>query len=129
MPPRQGQIDEMSEAIGRLTGLVESLDRYTHDREHTIANLTQKIDGIGVQIAREVGRLKGELQGDLASFKGELQELTARVTKLETARSRDDGVKSVWLEILKSPIVTATIGGLLGALGMAWALLAGKPNP
>lgn len=129
MPPRQGQIDEMSEAIGRLTGLVESLDRYTHDREHTIANLTQKIDGIGVQIAREVGRLKGELQGDIASFKGELQELTARVTKLETARSRDDGVKSVWLEILKSPIVTATIGGLLGALGMAWALLAGKPNP
>ena len=126
MPPRQGQIDEMSEAIGRLTGLVESLDRYTHDREHTIANLTQKIDGIGVQIAREVGRLKGELQGDIASFKGELQELTARVTKLETARSRDDGVKSVWLEILKSPIVTATIGGLLGALGMAWALLFGK---
>jgi hypothetical protein len=129
MPPRQGQIDEISEALGRLTGMVEAIDRYTHDREHAIANLAQKVDGIGTQIAREVGRLKGELQGEIQSFKGELEKLTVRVTLLESARNRDDGAKSVWLEILKSPIVSGTIGGLLAAVGMAWALLSGKPHP
>ena len=124
--PSSGQLDEISQAIGRLEGAVQSIDRYAHDREHSIANLSTKVDGIGSQIAREVGRLKGEIQGDIASFRNEIEKLAVRVAKLESARQHDDGAKSVWVEILKSPIVAGSIGGLLAALGMAWAFLRGS---
>jgi hypothetical protein len=38
MPPRLGQLDQISQAIGRLEGKVDALDHYTHEREHNIDN-------------------------------------------------------------------------------------------
>lgn len=124
--PSSGQLDEISQAIGELKGRFEGVERYIHDRRHEEKNVSQKIDAIGQQIAREVGRLKGEIQGDIASFRNEIEKLAVRVATLESARQHDEGVKSVWVEILKSPIVAGSIGGLLAAIGMAWAFLRGS---
>lgn len=120
-----GQLDEISQAIGELKGRFAGIEQYIHDKRHEDNNVSQKIDGIGAQIAREVGRLKGEIQGDIASFRNEIEKLAVRVAKLESARQHDEGVKSVWVELLKSPIVAGSIGGLLAAVGMAWAFLRG----
>lgn len=99
MPPRQaGQLDEISEAIGRLSGQVESLDRYTHEREHSIQNLAAKVDGVGALISREVARLKGEIQGQL-----DLME--RRVATLEAAHLQQTGAKNLAVAVLGSPLI------------------------
>jgi hypothetical protein len=66
MPPRAGgQLDEISQAIGRLSGQVEGIEKYIHDKRHDDANVSQKVDGLGTQITREVARMKAELQVQL----------------------------------------------------------------
>jgi hypothetical protein len=114
-PPRSGQLDEISEAIGRLSGQVESLDRYTHEREHNIANLAAKVDGLGTQITREVARMKAELQV-------QLDAMDRRLSALEQINQQQVGAKNFAVLILKSP----AIGWLVGAAISAWAILTGK---
>jgi septal ring factor EnvC (AmiA/AmiB activator) len=84
MPPRPGQIDELSQSIGRLEGLVEGIDKYVHDREHSINNLVQKVDSLGTQITREVTRMKAELQV-------QLDAMDRRIAQLEADKLRREG--------------------------------------
>jgi peptidoglycan hydrolase CwlO-like protein len=60
--PRTGQLDEISEAIGRLSGQVDSLDRYTHEREHGINNLSQKLDALGTKITRDIAAVEERIR-------------------------------------------------------------------
>ena len=61
-----GQLDEISEAIGRLSGQVESLDRYTHEREHGLNNLAQKIDALRVSIAKDIATVEAKMDARLS---------------------------------------------------------------
>lgn len=84
MPPRSGQLDQISEAIGRLAGQVEGIEKYIHDKRHDDANVSQKIDGLGTQITREVARMKAELQV-------QLDAIDRRVASLEADKLRREG--------------------------------------
>lgn len=98
MPPRQGQLDEISQAIGRLEGKVDAIDQYTHDREHNIANLSQKVDGLSSQISREVARMKAELQV-------QLDAIDRRVATLEGSAREQKGARNALAWFLQSPLV------------------------
>jgi predicted RNase H-like nuclease (RuvC/YqgF family) len=98
MAARTGQLDEISQAIGRLSGQVESLDRYTHDREHSINNLAQKVDGLSAQITREVARMKAELQV-------QLDAMDRRIATLEAVSNQNTGAKNLATWFLQSPLI------------------------
>lgn len=98
MPPRSGQLDQISQAIGRLEASVDGVEKYIHDRRHDGNNISQKIDGLSGQITREVSRMKAEIQV-------QIEAISARVTKLEDASSREAGAKSVAVWFLQSPLV------------------------
>lgn len=92
MPPRVGQLDEISEAIGRLAGQVESLDRYTHEREHGINNLAQKVEGLGIRITRDIAAVEGRIEG-------RIKAMDDRLSALEIDKHHRDGAVGLitWL--------------------------------
>jgi hypothetical protein len=77
MAPRTGQLDEISEAIGRLSGKVESIDRYTHEREHGINDLSQKIDALLGPRSPAILPLRGAHSGSI------FEQVEARLALLE----------------------------------------------
>lgn len=113
MPPtRTGQLDQISEAIGELKGQLSSLNRYTHDREHNISNLSQKVDGLSAQITREVSRMKAELQV-------QMEAMDRRIARLEEIAAKEAGERGLLVGFLHSPIV----GWLVAAGAFVWAAL------
>jgi hypothetical protein len=108
-PARPGMIDQISEAIGRMEGKIEGIDRYNHDREHGIRDLSQKVDGVSAQITREVSRMKAEIQV-------QLDAIDRRVATLELAKQREEGAKGVIVWFLQSPLV-----GWVAAAALAFA--------
>lgn len=84
MPPRAGDLDEISQAIGRLSGQIEALDRYTHDREHGINNLSQKVEALGTRITRDIAAVEGRIEG-------RIKAMDDRLIALEQAKIRRDG--------------------------------------
>ena len=92
MAAREGQLDEISQAIGRLSGQVDSLDRYTHEREHSINNLVQKVEALGTRITRDIAAVEGRIEG-------RIKAMDDRIVALELAKQREAGAKNlvVWL--------------------------------
>lgn len=116
MPPRTGQLDEISEAIGRLSGQIESLDRYTHEREHGLNNLAQKVDGLGVRITRDIAAVEGRIEG-------RIKAMDDRLAALEMAQNREAGARNLATWILQSPLV----GWIAAGAMFFFALLKEKP--
>jgi hypothetical protein len=114
-PPRPGQLDEISQAIGRLSGQVESLDRYTHEREHGLNNLAQKVEGLGIRITRDIAAVEGRIEG-------RIKAMDDRLLALERAEQRETGARSVVLWLIRNPLVSF----LIGAAVAAWAFITGK---
>jgi hypothetical protein len=108
MPPRAGgQLDEISQAIGRLSGQVEGIEKYIHDKRHDDANVSQKVDGLGTQITREVARMKAELQV-------QLDAMDRRVAMLEADKLRREGAVGLVEWISKNyPFIILCIGLVL----------------
>lgn len=98
MAARSGQMDEISEAIGRLSGQVESLDRYTHEREHGINNLSQKLDALGVRITRDIAAVE-------AKFEVQFKAMNDRIAALEATDLRQAGAKNLVVWTLQSPLI------------------------
>lgn len=82
--PNSGQLDEISEAIGRLSGQFESIERYMHDREHGINNLALKVDAFGRQITRDIAAVEGRIEG-------RIKAMDDRLLALEIDKHRRDG--------------------------------------
>jgi hypothetical protein len=112
MPERSGQLHEISAEIGELKGLLSALDRYTHEREHSITNLTQAVNGVGTLVSREVGRLKAELQV-------QLDAMDRRIATLEGAAAKEAGARGMALGIAQSPL-TAWIFAAAVMLAAWW---------
>lgn len=106
MPPRSGQLDQISQAIGQLEGRFDGVEQYIHDRRHDDNNVSQKIDALSGQITREVSRMKAELQV-------QLEAISARVTKLEDAAAQQRGAKNLAVWFLQSPLVGWIAAGLI----------------
>ena len=116
MPPRNDrQLDQISQAIGRLEGSFASLDNYIHEREHNIANLSQKVDGLSQQITREVSRMKAEIEV-------QLRAMDQRIAKLEESAAKEAGERGLLIGFVNSPIV----GWLVAAAAVVWAALTGR---
>lgn len=116
MPPRPaGQLDQISQAIGRLEGKLGGIDAYIHEREHNIANLSSKVDGLSAQITREVTRMKAELQV-------QMEAMDKRIALLEAKEQRQTGAKNLTLAIMQSPL----IAWLFALAVIAWTALKGE---
>lgn len=111
MPPRSGQLDQISQAIGGLQSSVEGIERYIHEKRHVDANVAQKVDGLSQQITREVSRMKAEIQV-------QLEAISARVTKLEDAAAQTRGAKNLATWFLQSPLIGWIAAAVLFAV--AW---------
>lgn len=115
MPPRTGQLDEISEKIGRI-------DAYVHEGRHGINNLSQKLDALSLEQAKRHEALKLELAAQMdkiaAGLRAEIANAVARISKLEDRNTRDDGARSVkqWI-IDHSP--WATLAAIVAAAA-AW---------
>lgn len=116
MPPRRtGQLDQISEAIGELRGMVVSLDRYTHEREHSLNNLSQKIEALGTKITRDIAAVEARIEAKVDSFVAATNE---RLVALEKAHQQQAGARNLATWFLQSPLV-----GWLVAAGLfvaAW---------
>lgn len=98
MVERGGQLHEISEAIGRLSGQVEALDRYTHEREHGINNLAQKVEALGTRITRDIAAVEGRIEG-------RIKAMDDRLLVLERTQQREAGAKNLAVWFLQSPLV------------------------
>jgi predicted RNase H-like nuclease (RuvC/YqgF family) len=109
MPARTGQLDEISQAIGRLEGKVDALDVYTHEREHNIDNLRAMVNGLSAQMSRDVASAKGEISATLSTaierVEARMQTIDDRVSALETIREQQRGASNIVSWTLQSPLV------------------------
>lgn len=118
MPERSGHLHQISQAIGRLEGAVEGIDKYVHEREHSIANLAQKVDGLGPRIAKDMAGVEGRLEAKLDQWK---REVDGRLTELEKVRERQSGAKNLAVAFLQSPV----IAWLFAIAVVAWTAIKG----
>lgn len=115
MTPPRGQLDQISQAIGRLEGKLDGIDNYVHEREHNIANLAGKVDGLSAQITREVARMKAEIQV-------QMEALDKRIAELEKIAAGNARERSLFIGLIHSPVV----GWLVGAAAIVWAAITGR---
>jgi hypothetical protein len=107
----RGQLDEISQAIGRLSGQFESIERYMHEREHGINNLMQKVEALGTRITRDIAAVEGRIEG-------RIKAMDDRLIALELAQQREAGAKNLAVWFLQSPLI-----GWLAAGAMAFLAL------
>jgi len=75
-PGRSTQLDELERAIGRLEGKFDGLDRYTHEREHGINNVSQKIDALTVKFGADLAALEAKMDSRLRTLELGNSEMT-----------------------------------------------------
>lgn len=109
MPPRAGQLDQISEAIGRLEGRFEGVERYIHDNRHAVANNSQKIDGLGVQITKEIAAAEARIAASVSTaierVEARIQTIDDRVTVLEKIKERETGARGLAMWFVQSPLI------------------------
>lgn len=108
MPPRSGQLDHISEAIGEVRA-------YVHEGRHGINNLSQKVDALRVGISKDIAAVEARMEVRFEAFEKRLRAI------------EDDGVKTTTQKnalaaILQSPIIGGIVGSLItwGAILVAW---------
>jgi hypothetical protein len=79
-----GQLDEISMKIGELTG-------YCHEHRHDVANVSTKLDGLALDIAKRVEALE--------------IRLGMRISTLEQLQQERAGAWKLVDWILKSPLI------------------------
>src|SRR5690348_9595825 len=98
MAERGGQLDQISQAVGRLEGLVEGIEKYIHDKRHDDANVAQKVEALGTRITRDIAAVEGRIEG-------RIKAMDDRLIALEKAQQREAGAKNLAVWILQSPLI------------------------
>lgn len=117
--PGPRQLDEISERLGRLDGRFDGIERYMHEREHNISNLTQKLDAISVQFSKEIATAKAEVSTSLERVEARIQTIDERVTVIERGRERESGARGLAVWLLQSPML-AWIAAAAVAIAAWW---------
>jgi anti-sigma-K factor RskA len=106
MPPRTGQLDQISESIGEIRA-------YVHAGRHDIANLTQIVNALdAAQVKRHAdlkAEVKAEIQSAITAMRSEMTKMAERLSALEEFRQREDGSKSVWKWLIATLIAFAAV--------------------
>jgi archaellum component FlaC len=109
MAARQGQLDQISQAIGQLEGRFDGIERYMHDREHGLNNLSQKVDGLSSKFSSDIASAKGEISATLSTaverMEARIQTIDDRVGALETIKEQEKGAKTALAWLLQSPLI------------------------
>jgi len=115
LPPRSGQLDQISEAIGEIRGTVAGIERYIHEERHGVRNLSQKVDGLSAQLSRDLAAAKGEIAASLSTaierVEARIQTIDDRVTVLERLGERESGARGVLKTIFESPLLAWLFAG------------------
>jgi DNA-binding FrmR family transcriptional regulator len=98
MAERPGQLDQISEAIGRLNGQIDGIEKYIHDKRHDDANVAQKVDALGTRITRDIAAVEGRIEG-------RIKAMDDRIIALEVARQQEAGARNLVTWILRSPLI------------------------
>lgn len=93
-----GQLDEISQAIGRLEGAIGGIEKYIHDRRHDDANLAQKIEALGARITRDIAAVEGRIEG-------RIKAMDDRLAAVEREHHQANGAKSLVVWLLQSPLI------------------------
>jgi hypothetical protein len=93
-----GQLDEISEAIGRLKGQIDGIEKYIHEKRHDDANVAQKVEALGTRITRDIAAVEGRIEG-------RIKAMDDRLVALELAQSREAGAKNLAVWLLQSPLI------------------------
>jgi hypothetical protein len=109
MAPRQGQLDDISVMLGELRASVKGIEKYMHDREHGLRNLSQEVKGMSVQFSKELAAAKGEINAGLSTalqkVEASIEIIDGRVTALERTKEQERGAKTALMVILQSPLL------------------------
>lgn len=114
MVVRSGQLDEISQSIGRLSGQFESIEKYMHAREHGINNLSQKVDGLRASIGKDIAAVEARIGVQISAME-------TRLAALELTDAKDIGARNVITWFLQSPLVA----WLFALAVVAWTALRG----
>jgi predicted extracellular nuclease len=116
MPPRAGQLDQISESIGEIRA-------YVHTGRHDISNLTQIVTAQDAAQVKRHADLKEEvsrqIKEGLETMRVEIAAVAVRVARLEESRSRQEGQLSVWQWLVNRWPVAPIIAAILAFI--AWA--------
>jgi hypothetical protein len=93
-----GQLDEISEAIGRLKGQIDGIEKYIHEKRHDDANVAQKVEALGTRITRDIAAVEGRIEG-------RIKAMDDRLVALELAQQREVGAKNLAVWLLQSPLI------------------------
>jgi hypothetical protein len=106
MPPRSGQLDEISVMLGELKGSVVSIEKYIHDKRHDDANVAQKVEALGTRITRDIAAVEGRIEG-------RIKAMDDRLIQLEKVQQQHTGAKNLVSWMLQSPLIGWIAAGLM----------------
>ena len=111
MPPRAGQLDQISEAIGRLKGQIDGIEKYIHEKRHDDANVAQKVEALGTRITRDIAAVEGRIEG-------RIKAMDDRLAALEREQQREAGAKNLAVWVLQSPLIGWLAAGVMTFLAL-----------
>jgi hypothetical protein len=106
------KLEDISYQLGQLAA-------YVHEHRHGVNNLSMKMDGLSIDVAKQIAALEAKMT--IRIDEG-YNALSTRLTALETDRNRRDGAAGMLVGILRSP----AIGWLVGGATFAWGVLSGR---
>ena len=106
-----GQLDEISEAIGRLKGQIDGIEKYIHEKRHDDANVAQKVEALGVRITRDIAAVEGRIEG-------RIKAMDDRLAAVERAYQQQTGAKNLAAWFLQSPLIGWIAAGAMAFLAL-----------
>ena len=99
---RAGQLDAISEAIGELRA-------YVHEHRHGMNNVSQQVNGLGVDIAKRIEQSKVQTAAMIDALEAKigirLDKMEQRIDALEAAQQQTMGAKNILIWMLQSPVI------------------------
>lgn len=80
----------LGERISSLEATVASSDKYAHERWHKLDNDLSPITLLPAQIARDLGKMEGRIQGKIGSITEDMERKIADAVARAVAPVRDD---------------------------------------
>jgi len=101
-------IDEISRMIGELTA-------YIHEHRHGVANLSMKMDGLNLDISKQMNALETKLTARMDAAHAQMEE---RIKKLEEERIRNDTTRGLLTSLVNSRATGWIVAGVSAVI--AW---------